>query len=54
MKEKHKRILLIAVASILVVSIIAVAYAYFIASVQTVNEQTVVAETGTMRLVMND
>ena len=54
MAKKNKRVLIIVASAVLLLTVITVAYAYFIASVQTVNEQTVVAETGTMRLIMTD
>ena len=54
MDKKNKRVLIIVASAILLITVITVAYAYFTSTVQTVNNQTLVAETGTMRLVMND
>ena len=54
MTKKNKRALIIVASAVLLVTVITVAYAYFIATVSVPKQQTVVAETGTMRLVMND
>ena len=54
MTKKNKRALIIVASAVLLLTVITVAYAYFVATVSVPKQQAVTAETGTMRLVMND
>ena len=54
MVKKNKRVLIIVASAVLLLTVITVAYAYFVATVSVPKQQIITAETGTMRLVMND
>ena len=54
MAKKNKRALIIVASAVLLLTVITVAYAYFVATVSVPKQQAVTAETGTMRLIMND
>ena len=54
MEKKNKRVLMLVFIGVVLISLIAVAYAYFIATVSVPKQQEITAETGTMRLLMND
>ena len=53
-KKKTNKALLLVFIGIVLISLIAVTYAFFNGGVNVVSNQTVASEAGTMRLIMND